>query len=87
MTAFNRSGSQAILADVRIVPARPHTFALLDDVGVTNREAAAGHPADISGGSANGASPSTRGTVVSLPDGSRYLVTLVMDASDGPHRE
>ncbi len=72
MSAFNRGSHQALLADVRIVPARPHTFALLDDAGITKNA---------------GVLSRGRGTAVKLPDGRRYLATLIMDASAGPHRE
>lgn len=76
MTAFNRGSHQALLADVRILPARPHTFALLDDAGITN-----------GAGALTNGHRGSQGTAVNLPDGRRYLATLVMDASEGPHRE
>lgn len=79
MTAFNRSTSKAILADVRVVPARPHTFALLDDVGISLAAVS------ITDGMRNGRSHPKK--AVSLPQNHRYLVTLVMDASEGPYRE
>lgn len=79
MTAFNKSTSKAILADVRIVPARPHTFAVLDDVGISQSSVSITH------GLTNGRKDPEK--AVSLSKSHRYLVNLVMDASEGPYRE
>ncbi|BDA50870.1 probable helicase MOV-10 at C-terminar half [Coccomyxa sp. Obi] len=79
MTVFNRSSTKAILADVRVVPARPHTFAVLDDVGISHVGVS------ITNGVTNGRSDPEK--AVSLPESHRYLVTLVMDASEGPYRD
>ena len=79
MTVFNRNTSKAILADVRVIPARPHTFAVLDDAGISHAGVS------ISDGMTNGCSDPKR--AVSLPQSHRYQVTLVMDASEGPYRE
>jgi hypothetical protein len=63
----------SLLADVRIVPPRPHTFAALDDAGLTLR------------GSCWEAAHCD--AAVSLAPGEQYEVTLVMDTSAGPFRE
>lgn len=76
ITVTNKGARSVVLADVRIVPPRPQTFAALDDVGVTQR-----------GGGYGEAAAAANEAAVNLSKGAQYNVTLVMDTSDGPFRE
>lgn len=65
-----------------MLPARPHTFALLDDAGVARSEGGGGGWAAAASGG-----PALPDLAVELAAGEEYSVTLALDASEGPFRE
>ena len=65
-----------------MLPARSHTFALLDDTGVARSEGSgSGWGAPAAG------EPTLPELAVELAAGEEYSITLALDASEGPFRE
>jgi hypothetical protein len=76
-----REQLQALLVDARMLPARPHTFALLDDAGIAHNERPPG------GWAAPDQAPPPPERALGLLPGEQAAVTVVLDTCEGPFRE
>ncbi|KAK9829778.1 hypothetical protein WJX72_007868 [[Myrmecia] bisecta] len=74
LLAVNQAPADALLIDIRAVPAREHTFALVDDLGLARHRHVPGR---------QGAAPPPPAAGVRLKSGDHYPVAVLLDCSDG----